>query len=98
MDSTGSTPKTSRTVKLSTPLGKDVRMPCHEGVLHSVALDSSAKTSTTRAELFSLDTTSGELKGHEMPLPTAVSSNGALHRSEWIRGLNPPASRRHRAT
>ena len=21
----------------------------------------------------------------------------ALHRSEWIRGLNPPASRRHRA-
>ena len=22
----------------------------------------------------------------------------ALHRSEWIRGLNPPASRRHRAT
>ena len=78
MDSTGSTPKTSRTVKLSTPLGKDVRMPCHEGVLHSVALDSSAKTSTTRAELFSLDTTSGELKGHEIPLPTAVSSNGPL--------------------
>ncbi len=29
---------------------------------------------------------------------SALSALGALHRSEWIRGLNPPASSRHRAT